>query len=339
MNKKILKLLIITLTLLIFNNKVSAKMLTIDEIVEEFPKTEIIKDFNKQEANIKLSLDKQNNKIKYIINEIEYGIYNYTDEYIEFDDRNTEITDETSIKNVTNYFGIAGLLSAVLNKAGYQNKFIKSEEGLEFENSYDKYGLQINSEKYELTLTDGSSSGDFIRYFKLSLNTDKIDKLMTDYGTNIDEININYLPPSLSTEEISDSYIKLNVKANTIEQNNLVCKIYKSTSKNGEYKELSQKVQNCEKGSIITDNDIKPGITYYYKAIIEADNNENYSDIVSVTIPKQNQTTPTPKESQENNDILKVNPKTQGLPIIIITCILSSISFVFSIYFFKKIHN
>jgi hypothetical protein len=251
---------------------VYARMLTIDEVNEEFNNIYIV-EFNKVGAKISTAID-TTNKVLNIYNDGEIAVsFNYTDEYIEYDNRNAVISDETLDDNLNAMLMLIYINQSILNLSGYEDKTLTTDSSDiedDFTKTYDTYGLQVETEPYEFEDGNYSESGDFIRYYKISLDTDKIAALVEKYGVDKSNINDNTelaesLTPTLEVKKITENSVTLYPHVDSTAT--MYCYIYRSTSENGTYEKISYMAVNCT--------------TYYYKAIVM--DGTKYSDVLKIT--------------------------------------------------------
>lgn len=294
--KKISIMLSIMSIFLINIMGVDAKTLTLNELKEGFNKS--------QSANL-LTLESkvENNKFNIYVNNKNVNnelimSFNYQDNYLEYIDNDTKLTKD-NIEEIggdvfSKNLAFVVVFNTILDLSGYENMVLDDAKIniYNFGNSFDKYGLEIKSEHYEFTHDSENGyfhfSGEILRQIKLSLDTDKIKKLMDDYGKKaIDEEQelLKKIIPVLEAKDITASsvtiYPSINVE-NAIDED-IMCDIYRSTSKDGNYEKLNGSV-NCMGGVGLTDENLKSNTTYYYKAAIS--NSTNYSNIIEVTTKK-----------------------------------------------------
>ena len=214
--KKVLGLFLIGILFFSTINNVYAKTLTINEINDEF-KTSFIDEFNKLGSNLSSSVDPTNKTLDVYSDSEKIVSFKYTDEYIEYDNRSAVVTQETALDDMGTMLSLGGIINAILNLSGYENRTIPDEDKIDFTNTYDTYGLQIEAEHFEYSGEENggtwSTSGDFIKYFKMSFDTDKIDALMDKYG--IDKDGTKYSNPSEVTPKSQTTITKPSSDTNT----------------------------------------------------------------------------------------------------------------------------
>ena len=201
------KIITIMLALVIFFSSltnVSAKTLTIEEIDVQFKK--IFKDsFG---VNMTTEIDKVNHK--YLITgneEIENAsaeivpvTFTIGDEYIEFSDNSNISNLVNDPQKMMEAFGneliVFAILQGAIEASGYTDKTVAvTEDGAEefmnifsSEDAYSTYGLFISTQHYEYHQEENGSSTnvslEYLRHFKLSLDTTKIDALIAKYGVD-----------------------------------------------------------------------------------------------------------------------------------------------------------
>ena len=185
--KKVIGLFLIGIIFFSSISSVYAKILTIDEINNEF-KTSFIDEINKLGSNLSSSVDTTNKTLDVYSDSEKMASFKYTDEYIEYDNRSAVVSKETANDDIGTVLYLSGIIQSILNLSGYEDKTISDEDSIDFTTTYDTYGIQMETEHYEYSgEEDGgtwSMSGDYIKYFKMSFDTDKIDALMDKYGVD-----------------------------------------------------------------------------------------------------------------------------------------------------------
>lgn len=309
-SKKILGLLIVTILFFSKINNVYASILTINSISNEFANTSIIQEFNTLNAGITSKVDSINQKLDIYAGNEKVFSFDYGDDYIEYNNRSTAVTKENCEKGFLDVIYIYGVIESVLRLSGYENKTIS-----DYNVSYETYGIQLETESYDFSWTSESGgtvnmSGDYIKYFKISLDTDKIATLIDKYGVDIEEdeidkeINAN-LVPILEAKDITENSVTIFSEIPDYDsEDDLICYIYRSTSENGTYEIISDWGVNCLGSVGIVDEGLKSNTTYYYKAIIEG--GDKYSDIIKVTTKSSLEV----NENIEEDPTIPENPQT-----------------------------
>lgn len=342
--KKIVGLFLISIISFSTISNVYAKVLTINEVSDKFNTLivdvyqffnlvskeplfeELLNSSNLFGGNTKVtsSVNTNNNTLDiYIesddVNEKVFS-FTYTNEYIEYDNRNAIVTKEKALEDAKTGTWITYITKAILELSGYKNKDLAEDK--DYTNTYDTYGYQLESEPFDYSETneDGSTeslSGRFIKYFKISLDTDKISTLIEKYG--VDAPN---LKPTLEVKDITENSVTLYPHVDNENSGlTVLCYIYRSKSKDGTYEVIENGIANCSDEFVVTDNNLESNTTYYYKA--KAMMGE-YSDILKVTT------------KGINNKKIGKNPKTGvSFPAITITLMLS-MSIAMIIYIKKK---
>lgn len=199
-------------------------------------------------------------------------------------------------------------------------------------NEYATSGFEITFDKVTLTATE--TELELIKSFKITFDTDKINALATKLEPK-PEINVLDLTPTLKIDNITETsatlYPSITLPDGATAPEQLFCFIHRSTEENGTYERILEKT-NCLSSLGITDTNLKPDTTYYYKTILAVDGATKYS-AVSKIITKETAkpvepkpaTTTTPTSSKNGNDI--ENPQTGiSLPFIgLITLLISGI--------------
>ena len=266
-----------------------------------------VSEFNKLDFKMKISLDKSNSKLNLISDDDVFASFDYKNDYIEYDNENVEINDESVFNNFAAIIYFEGIMETLFNLIGYKDMTLKYDElGKELsEEFYNTYGFYIKSEPYEYTDENGSTSGDFCRYLKLSLDSEKISKLVEKYGVDVNDGNVvesNDKMPTISVDNITTDSITVYATVNSSESDmskKFFCAIYRSSSADGEYELVSDFQVNCSDGVGFVDTDLQSGTTYYYKAITVG--GSKYSDVISAT---------TLNNDVKNDKNVSDNPKT-----------------------------
>lgn len=169
--------------------RVNAKTLTISEVDSKLK--ELLKDdLEELGSTLTSNIDEENKKVDLLIDNDTYVTYNYTNEYIEYNNRTAtvpeNITDEFLGKSSTEAILILGNIYAILNLSGYNDKEVIDEklEKIKDTVSYNTYGIDIETEEFEKKSDNTTYSGIILKYFKMSLNTDKFKALMEDNNKN-----------------------------------------------------------------------------------------------------------------------------------------------------------
>lgn len=316
--KKVIGLFLIGIIFFSSISSVYAKILTIDEINNEF-KTSFIDEINKLGSNLSSSVDTTNKTLDVYSDSEKMASFKYTDEYIEYDNRSAVVSKETANDDIGTVLYLSGIIQSILNLSGYEDKTISDEDSIDFTTTYDTYGIQMETEHYEYSgEEDGgtwSMSGDYIKYFKMSFDTDKIDALMDKYGVDAStqdpnkEIIAN-LTPTLKAKEITENSVTLYPHipyTNTDPDYKVYCYVYRSTSENGTYEKISDMAVNCLDDVGIVDDELQSNTTYYYKAIVMDET--KYSDVLEVTT-KSASSIAIDTSTNTNKDDTKENPQT-----------------------------
>ena len=347
----VLLLLVIVVTFFSTVANVSARVIPVAEFVTNLNNSDVFKFFNSSatancnDANtacsgpISAHLDTENNKMIIGDSTGPYMTFNYGEDYIEYDNRSTAITKEEVEDDLFKMFLIAAIFATIFDMTGYSDKSINSDE-IDFTNTYDTYGLQIETEPYSFSGEENgmsyNMSGDYMKYFKMSLDTDKIDALVAQYGVNASENDpnkevIKTLTPKLEAKNITKNSVSLFVSipyTNTDPDYTVGCYIYRSKEKDGTYERISDVAVNCMDGSVgLVDENLESNTTYYYKAIVEY--GTIYSNIVEVKTKEEAATVET--KVKETVD----NPKT-GVKVPIVTTIILTISASLIFLYTKK---
>lgn len=318
-------------------NNVYAKILTIDEISGKFSTSIVIESLNQLEGVNFSSVVNSTNNTLYIYNDSEKVMsFYYTDDYIEYNNRDAVVTQE----NFSVDIGVAGVMQTILELSEYDNKTLIGDE--DYTDTFETYGIQMETEYFSFKTDNGNMSGDFIKYFKMSFDTDKIDSLMDKYGTDISNNDPNKeiianLTPTLEAKDITTNSVTLYPHINYVNTDSdykVFCYIYRSTSEDGTYEKISDMAVNCMDGIGFVDEDLDGNTTYYYKTSVV--DGIKYSDIIQVTTKDFAASEIIPSSTNSNNDDLIENPQTGQFFPVATTILMLIGSFVIFMYVRKK---
>ena len=272
--KKLKYLFILLIVLCPFMN-VRAANISIDKVVKNLNESEIISTLNELNENEKdITVMKNDSNIVFKQGSDEIMSMNYTDEYIEYSNPSVDSTNSDDIfEGFFEAIMIYATFNSVFTAAGFENKTLGNElpENLD----YGTYGLIIESEHYEYEEKDengeviSKTTGDILKHFKMSLDEDKIAALVNTYGVDYESIfGENDLVPTLKFDNITNNSVKITANANKAsdDENDYYCEILRSTSLDGEYQTISNIDFVCDGTLAITDENLEPNTTYYYKA-------------------------------------------------------------------------
>lgn len=264
-----------------------------------------------------LEIDSTNKKINVMNNDNQVAFsFTYGDDYIEYENRNGNITEENAIEEGSKNIIFNYLLNALAELAGNNNE-------LNFDNfnpdnvDYDVHGLQVESIPYSFELDIGSIKGQFIKYLKISLDTDKITKLYEDFGPQIGDAIMKLVPELKVSKLTKDSVvITLSLEKLSTDETEYYCDIYRADSEKGEYKKINSELLKCNDIVEFTDSSLKENTTYYYKAKVRDE--EFFSEILKVTTKKVEVT-------NDNTEQKVENPKTGIIyPAVTLTILLGA---------------
>ena len=335
--KKIIKVMIVTSLAFIITSKVYARTITITEVSKEFNESEAVKSFKELGNDTSSRIDEENNKLDIYSNDEKLVSFDYGNDYIMYQDLDTVITEENADNGFASMIYSGIIMETILKISGYENKAIR-DDYLTTEN-YNEYGLEFETEEFSFENENYGVSGDYLRKFRMSLNTEKIDALMEEYGEDIEEDtedneNVRDLVPSFEVKETTESSVTFHLEldgTDTESEDTIFCSIYQSDTEDGEYKETENGLKfNCSGPTDITFDDLESDTTYYYKAKVIG--GSNYSDVVSVTTKNTKEAT---TGIIEKGKVTK-NPDTGNNMFVIMLIALLLFSFAFSAYFFRK---
>lgn len=287
--------LILSIVLLLPINKANAKILSVEEVVSTFNETPEIQELISFGSKIEAKYNDANKTIDIYaqtseslnLEIIASFAYNSSDNYIELNKRSFVVTEDNLFEGFYDTIGIMGIIESIFIQSGYNNLIVKESD---YTKTYDTYGLQLEIEHYDNNGNDENGnwniSGDVIKYFKISLDTDKISKLAKDYGEVIegqDQDEQSTLELILELNKVTNNTVYLHPKVtNAINPGKeITCYVYRSLEKDGIYERVSESAINClDPNAEFIDSNLKSNTTYYYKAIIIDEN--KYSNILEV---------------------------------------------------------
>lgn len=325
MKKELKKMGVLALTTIVLFwpiINVAAKEITIKDVSSEFVKSDMVEILKEPDKDITASLEEEAQTLNIYSGQQKIITFKYTDEYIEYDNRQAEITEETAPKDVINAFLIVGMMETILKLSGIDTQKLPDIEDENFTDTYDTYGLEFETEPYSFSGTDESGNwsvkGDFIRYFKISLDSEKIEALIEKYGTTDSQGPskdlIASLTPTLKATNIEEDsvtlYPRLPYNGEDIKEP-IYCDIYRATTENGPYEKISAGQVNCLDDVGVIDKNLQSDTVYYYKTKVV--DGLNFSDVLKVTTKKativepllQNPTSNNNSNNQLANDVLK----------------------------------
>ena len=321
---------------------VNARIITIDEVNDKV-KTDfidVLNEYSEGDDNLSSSVNNDNATLDFYLGSSKIVSINYTDEYIEYDNRDAVISEQTVNEDVLQTLCLFSVIQSILDLSGKSDMEI-SDDIISNSNLYDEYGIEIISESYDYSGSDGdsswSTSGEYIKYLKFTLDTDKIDALFDTYGVESSDGGygsaiMSNLAPVIEVSDIDTNMILVKgymVDINIDMDDELYCDLYRSEDQNGVY-ELIDENENCLNGFTYTDSGLNSGTTYFYKAKLK--DSSKFSNIIRVTTLDNNVNS----DSYSYNDDIYVNPDT-GNGTTIVTILLLSISSLFmGLFLYKK---
>lgn len=277
--------------------------LTIDSVSKQFNQSTIIDGFTQLGANFTSKVDTIYKTFDIYNESGKIFSFTYGDDYIEYDNRSAVITEENlkymNNNDILTIFWIQGIMESILILilSSYENKILSEN----YTNEYEKYGVQLETESYNFSSKDEDESSysisvETIKYFKISLDTDKIDALVAKNGINTEKQDsdkevINSLTPILEVKNINENPVTLYPSINyynTAPDYSVNCYVYWSNDENGIYEKISDFAVNCLGEVGIIDKNLKSNTTYYYKTIV--DGGTIYSASLKVTTTNKNTT-------------------------------------------------
>ena len=310
--KKLVSLLICLLGFLSIINVKADDNIDIDVVLDKYLHSVYYENVLEDGDNtLTISKDDVNHKINVVFTtqDKEYEIsYNYTDEYIESDNRSVSVTREDLKKNLVSYLILGGLSNSIINAAGYEEYNLSEAYSY---NNYDIYGLLAEEEEIVFDANEEenlpSASGNYIRYYKMSLEKSKVDKLIEDYG-KIHGVSVKTFKNSsavLSFSEITSNSVKINEAP--------LCYVYRSNTIDGEYTPVTKSLINgvetytkllvkCDGTNTIVDDNLMPNTTYYYKVEVLASSKTNPVSTILTKEENQGSTNVTPEDDNNPTD-------------------------------------
>lgn len=346
--KKVLVLFLVGITFFSTISNVYASMLTIENVSNQFDKSTIIQGLAQWELTFTSKVNTIDKTLDIYGDDEKVFSFTYGDDYIEYNNRSAVVTQENCTDDFVTGLWLFGIMESVFVLSGYENKTL-SEEAFNTD-IYDTYGIQFETESYNFSGTGESGgswsmSGEYFKYFKISLDTEKIDALITKYGVDVDEQDpnkkvINSLTPTLEAKNIMENSVTLYPSIPYINADpdyTVNCYIYRSNSENGTYEKISDLDVNCLDSVGIVDEGLKSNTTYYYKTIV--DGGTIYSSPLEVTTKGSSNIIDnnTNDNNNSNNiqDDVEYNPNT-GVAFPIIIVILALIGSMAVMLYTKK---
>lgn len=290
--KRIISVFIVLLIFLTSLVDVNARVVSINEFNDGFNNSPTIKELNNMSTS----------KIESKVNEVDKTIdvyagtekiysFKYTDEYLEYSNRDVILTKENCSDDLSTLFMLSGILESMFKLSGHENITLSNDESMK-SLTYEKDGIVLEGEHYNFEEESENGtlkySGDFVRYFKISFDTEKIDAFATKYGVAIsDDPNkeiINTITPTIKGSDVTETSITIypNVSLDNLSSDTKInCHIYRSESIDGNYEKITNTPIDCVNSTGYTDSNLKSGTTYYYKTVIVGA--EKYSDIISIS--------------------------------------------------------
>ena len=232
--------------------KVSAKMLTVNEVATALKDSTIIKLFDDEDAKFSSQVNTDQKTLDLYAGEEIILSLKYTDEYLEYDNRDFVVTAENCNGDIGQTLMLTGVIETLINLSGYNIQELDNDSDVKLDLSYDKHGMEFISEPYNFSGTDedGSSynySGNYLKYAKMSLDTSKIDNFIQEYKNNIKSNPVLDLVPTLEAKDITSNSVTLYPYVNytpTDPEERVNCYIYRSNEENGEYTDEILKIYN-----------------------------------------------------------------------------------------------
>ena len=294
--KKIFGLILVGIIYFSSFINVYASVLTIENVSKQFAQSTIIEGFAQLGSTFSSKVNTTDKTLDIYSEEEKVFSFVYGDDYIEYNNRSAVVTEENCMDDFATFFWLSSIMESIFVLSGYENKTLSDEDENKdvFTDTYDKYGIQLETESYNFSGEhenggSWSKSGDYVKYFKMSLDTDKIDALIAKFGVDVDEQDPNKeiianLTPTLEAKNITENSATIHPKVNyynTDPDYRVNCFIYRSDREDGLYEKISDWAVNCLDSVGIVDEGLKSNTTYYYKAIVDGGN--NFSDPLSVT--------------------------------------------------------
>ena len=287
------KVLFILMCLLLVG-KVNAKTLSIEEVIEGFMDSTIIKAFNNEsnEGTVSAVNNTENSTIDIVVtadgrSEVAKSL-SYSKGYIDYSD-NREITEQNIMENLKDSIYLMSIFEGILIKSGYAGVQI-NDIPTDFVPSLETYGYYSETEHYDMDDNNGGHmSGDYIRVLQIGFETDKIDNLINTIGINNGSGGSGTTEPDTPTIVDAAPAIKYkNRKKTSVDINVYVegatssttCDVYRSDD-NVDYKKIDALSGPCNsKTKYVTDTGLKEKSLYYYKAVVTG--GTKYSPVLKI---------------------------------------------------------
>lgn len=192
--KKLLGLLLVLVLVLAVRN-VNAKNITINEVNGIYGNTIIY--YSPENVTYSTAVDVTNKTLKVRSNNETLITFNFTNEYIEFNAGELNITQENVNDQIMKDVLVKQIFINILDISGYTtstfNEAFENIWGTPTTNSdefYEQYGLKADTVHYMFNNPGETLSGDAIKYLKISLNTAKIDDFAEEYMTHSNFLTI-----------------------------------------------------------------------------------------------------------------------------------------------------
>lgn len=274
------KLLVFILFFILCITVVNAETITIDEIASEYSNASIIKYLNEADSTLEIHAynNIEKNKLQILTgNSVAFSM-KYTDEYILYDNTNGKINKYNIDSEYAKSIWIEEVIETVLNIVSNNTVSLSDT----YNGTYEEYGLDLVIGNYSIEEENSIINGTYIKYFKISLDKDKINKLIELLKPKEIVVNENILDkftPSINIFNITSKSVDITASIPSFSGNEATCSIYRSSGI--EYTKIGE--VKADGKTIFQDTNIEEGKTYHYKVLINT--TSNYSSVTEVMIP------------------------------------------------------
>ena len=164
----------------------STSLIKIDDLFTGLQNASFYSIWHDNNYDVSFELDKDNNKLDIYLNNKKEVTLSYTDNYLEYDNSSVELNYENAAADLKKSFLIYYVFGTLSELSNISNKYLDINNDLS--NTYDQYGIQMQTEEFSFKKNNNNSSetfeGDFIRHLKISLNKEKIVLMHNQFGTS-----------------------------------------------------------------------------------------------------------------------------------------------------------
>lgn len=243
---------------------------------------EIVKGANEYDNGVSTIKDDSINKqfiVTYLSNVNLF--FPYADDHLEITHDNLVTEDDIS-KAFYDSIGVYMITAGAYKSLGCTDEQIDNimswYDGSDAINNYDKYGIDFEMDKYSFKDDFGETSGTYVKYFKFSFDSEKLQNVINDFSyrenpDSSDSDDDKDVVPSISFGTITAQSIAIAAKVS--EELGFVtvpdCNIYRSDSLDGNYELIG--TITCDGSNYLYDKNVSEGKNYFYKASVVGYNN------------------------------------------------------------------